>query len=76
MSENNTENQSFEMIGYQMNFVQGRTEAQKFHLVTSEDQVPETSGISGIDFFDSASFDDALNWVFDEYGDVMRNLAA
>jgi hypothetical protein len=68
--------QSFELVGYRASLPLGRTEAANFCFVSPIDFTVQTSVVTQITFSDSEAFEEALEWVFGEYRDLMRNLAA
>jgi hypothetical protein len=71
-----TANQPFELVGYGVTSPRGRTEVAKFVLLSKEDEPLIFVAWPEIIVSDAIAFDEALNWVFGEYNDVMRNLAA
>jgi hypothetical protein len=72
----NTINQPFEMIGYRMDVRLGQTDTIRFFSSPQPAEPTSTTGISGLVISDAVAFEEALDWVLGEYGDVLRKLAA
>lgn len=73
-----TANQNYRLVAYyKKTNPKTSTEAVKFfHSSINDEAQSKTCVGTEITVYDSQSFEEALEWVFGEYKDVLRNLAA